>query len=220
MGRVEKQYLDKVLGSVTLVKSSRARRMSIRLKADGTIVVTVPRIMPFSTGVAFLEANRQWVEGALRKVEARREAAKKALSDEIGALEGTMGTITGPAEGAQNNIGSQNEVTAEYIEQLRRRARTELPPRLKELADANGFKFNRVFIKHNKSNWGSCSAKGNINLNLNLVRLPRELQDYVMLHELCHLRYMNHGAEFHALLESVCPGHFALRRQLRSYVLL
>ena len=169
MGRVEKQYLDKVLGRVTLAKSSRARRMSIRLKADGAIVVTVPRMMPYSAGVAFLEADRQWVEGALRKIEAGRKAAKKALEDEIGAMEGTTGSITDPAEGAPNNIGSQNQVTAEYIEQLRRRARTELPPRLKELADANGFKFNRVFIKHNKSNWGSCSAKANINLNLNLV---------------------------------------------------
>ena len=58
-----------------------------------------------------------------------------------------------------------------------------------ELAARHGFSYNRVAIKHNASNWGSCSTKGNINLNLNIVRLPKVLQDYVLIHELCHLRH-------------------------------
>ena len=103
------------------------------------------------------------------------------------------------------------------VESLRAQAKKELPPRLAELAAQHGFKYNKVFIKNNISNWGSCSSLGNINLNLRLVELPSELQDYVMLHELCHLRYLNHGREFHALLEFVCPGHRALARQLRGH---
>ena len=103
---------------------------------------------------------------------------------------------------------------------LRAEAKRVLPARLRELALQHGFSYNSVRIKHNVSNWGSCSVKGNINLNLNLMRLPQELQDYVMLHELCHLRYMNHGAEFHALLESLCPNHRALRKQLKEYKLI
>ncbi|MBO4755607.1 MAG: M48 family metallopeptidase [Bacteroidales bacterium] len=103
------------------------------------------------------------------------------------------------------------------VESLRAQAKKELPPRLAELAAQHGFKYNKVFIKNNISNWGSCSSLGNINLNLRLVELPSELQDYVMLHELCHLRYLNHGREFHALLEFVCPGHRALARQLRAH---
>ena len=109
--------------------------------------------------------------------------------------------------------------TPEVVE-LRKQAKAYLPGRLTELAAQHGFSYNQVRIKHNVSNWGSCSVKKNINLNLNLMRLPAELQDYVMLHELCHLKYMNHGKEFHALLESVCPNHKALRRQLRDYKLL
>ena len=93
--------------------------------------------------------------------------------------------------------------SAEEIESLRRQAKTQLPPRLAELADRYDFLYNRVAIKHNASNWGSCSAKGNINLNLNIVRLPRVLQDYVLLHELCHLRHQDHGHAFHLLLEHV-----------------
>ena len=102
------------------------------------------------------------------------------------------------------------------VEALRALAKAELPPRLAELAAQHGFKYNKVFIKNNISNWGSCSSLGNINLNLRLVSLPEELRDYVMLHELCHLKYLNHGPEFHALLESVCPGHRELAKTLRS----
>lgn len=89
------------------------------------------------------------------------------------------------------------------IESLRRQAKKELPRRLAILADRYDFLYNRVAIKHNATNWGSCSAKGNINLNLNIVRLPRVLQDYVLIHELCHLRHHDHGHGFHLLLEHV-----------------
>lgn len=89
------------------------------------------------------------------------------------------------------------------VEALRRKAKDELPGRLAELASRYGFSYNRVAIKHNATNWGSCSSKSNINLNLNIVRLPRVLQDYILLHELCHLRHQDHGHAFHLLLEHV-----------------
>ncbi len=109
---------------------------------------------------------------------------------------------------------------AAEVERLRAEAKAALPPRLAQLAALHGFTYNKVRIKHNSSNWGSCSELGNINLNLNLMRLPEHLRDFVMLHELCHLRYLNHSPEFHALLESVCPGHRALARELKTYRLL
>ena len=102
------------------------------------------------------------------------------------------------------------------VEQLRAQAKAELPPRLAELAALHGFHYNKGFIKNNVSNWGSCSSLGNINLNLRLVELPSQLRDYVMLHELCHLKQMNHGPGFHSLLESLCPGHRELARQLKT----
>ena len=103
------------------------------------------------------------------------------------------------------------------VERMRAQAKAELPPRLAALAAQHGFQYKRVFIKNNRTNWGSCSSLGNINLNLRLISLPQELQDYVMLHELCHLKYLNHSPQFHALLESVCPGHRALEKQIRQY---
>ena len=110
--------------------------------------------------------------------------------------------------------------TGPAVEAMRTRAKSELPPRLAALAALYGFSYNRLTIKNNISNWGSCSIRGNINLNLRVVDLPKELQDYVMLHELCHLRYMNHGREFHALLESLCPHHRAMEKELRQHKLV
>ena len=108
----------------------------------------------------------------------------------------------------------------EETEALRREARKVLPVRLAELAAEHGFEYNQVRIKHNVSNWGSCSSKGNINLNLNLMCLPEHLRDYVMLHELCHLRHLDHGPAFQALLASLCPDHRECRRALREYKLI
>lgn len=89
-------------------------------------------------------------------------------------------------------------------EVLREEAKILLPQKLSYFAGQYGFKFRKVTIKHNSSNWGSCSRAGNINLNLNLIRLPEPLCDYVLLHELCHLKEPNHGPHFHALLERLC----------------
>ena len=107
---------------------------------------------------------------------------------------------------------------------MRAEARATLPSRLEELARLHGFssdshrEYKRVFIKNNTSNWGSCSTRGNINLNLRLVRLPAHLRDYVILHELCHLRHPDHGKEFHALLNGMCGGREKeLRAELRGY---
>ena len=93
------------------------------------------------------------------------------------------------------------------VENFRRQAKAQLPGRLAELATRYGFIYNRVAIKHNATNWGSCSTKGNINLNLNIVRLPQLLQDHILLHELCHLRHPDHSPAFHLLLEHLLTDH-------------
>lgn len=90
---------------------------------------------------------------------------------------------------------------------LRDEARSLLPAKMSFLARRYGFEYKSVTVKHNSSNWGSCSGLGNINLNLNLVRLPEPVCDYVLLHELSHLRHPDHGKGFHSLLESLCADN-------------
>ena len=123
-------------------------------------------------------------------------------------------------ERQNNKLIEEPQPSPEQIEAWRAEAKRILPARLAELAKEYSFEYNQVRIKHNVSNWGSCSRKGNINLNLNLVRVPEDLRDYVLLHELCHLRHPNHGPEFHALLESLCPNHKVKEKELRKYRIL
>ena len=168
----QKSIEHPTLGKVVLRKSSRARRMTITIKGDGTIRVSVPYFVSFDAGLRFLEDNADKVLAAIRR---REETPSKT-------------PVADPSE----------------VEQVRAEAKAILPARVAELAERYGFTFSSVRIKHNSSNWGSCSTKGNINLNLGLARLPRLLQDSVIIHELCHLRHLDHGEEFHRLQESLC----------------
>ena len=94
-------------------------------------------------------------------------------------------------------------------------ARTLIHQRLSHYNAHYGHVYKRVFIKNSKSRWGSCSSRGNLNFNYKLIFLPPEVLDYVVVHELCHLRHFNHGPEFWALVAEVLPNHKQLRAALR-----
>jgi predicted metal-dependent hydrolase len=99
----------------------------------------------------------------------------------------------------------------------RKAACRQLVERLEQLSRQHGFAYNRVFIKNQKTRWGSCSNKNNINLNINLIRLPSELIDYTILHELVHTRVKNHGPDFWRQLEAVLAGARQLDKKLNDY---
>ena len=103
-------------------------------------------------------------------------------------------------------------------EALRKQAKTLLSHRLHELAAEHGFSYARVSINSARTRWGSCSSRGHINLSLYLMTLPQRLSDYVLLHELCHTREMNHGPRFWSLMDQVTRQQsHALRAELRHY---
>jgi predicted metal-dependent hydrolase len=162
---------DPQIGQVLMKKSTRARRISLRVHPVKGVSITVPYIVPYMAAEAFFKLKRQWV---IETMDRQKDKFKDI-----------------------------QPVSRDEIDQLRKKAKAELPSRLDVLAARYGFAYNKVTIKHNSSNWGSCSARNNINLNLNIVRLPKALQDYILLHELCHLRHHDHGHGFHLLLEHV-----------------
>jgi len=96
-------------------------------------------------------------------------------------------------------------------------ARRLLLGRLHELAALHGFQFNTATVKNQRTLWGSCSPRNNINLNVNLLRLPEELRDYVILHELVHTRHKNHSRAFWRELDRIVGSGKRLQRQLRVY---
>jgi len=100
----------------------------------------------------------------------------------------------------------------------RKDAREKIIQRLDELATRHGFEYNRVFVRAQKTKWGSCSGNQNINLNLKLVDLPQELMDYVILHELVHLKIKNHGRKFWEELDSYFDGNVKdINKELKKY---
>ena len=98
-------------------------------------------------------------------------------------------------------------------------AKKHLVERLDEICKQNGFKYNRVFVKNQKTRWGSCSDKNNINLNVNLARLPDHLIDYVILHELVHTKIKDHGKLFWEELSKFLKDPKSLDKKLRQYTL-
>ena len=102
--------------------------------------------------------------------------------------------------------------------ELRIRAKLYLPTEIQRLAQQHGFQYKQIKIRKSKTRWGSCSSKGIINLSFYLMLLPSHLIEYVLLHELCHTRVMNHSAAFWALLDSHTQGRAkVLRKELRTY---
>jgi len=101
-------------------------------------------------------------------------------------------------------------------------ARKILVARLNELAEKHGFMYNKIFIRKQKTRWGSCSAKNNISLNVKLLLLPEKLMDFIILHELVHTRVKNHGKDFWAELLKIEPDGKALSLKIKenSMVLL
>jgi predicted metal-dependent hydrolase len=99
---------------------------------------------------------------------------------------------------------------------LRARARDELVPELLALARAHGLAVSRVSIRNQRSRWGACSPNGHITLNYRLIQMPPEVRDYVLLHELMHLRQPDHSRRFWRLVESVCPRFREAERWLKS----
>jgi predicted metal-dependent hydrolase len=100
---------------------------------------------------------------------------------------------------------------------LRQQARRELPARLLELAARDGLAVTRVSVRNQRSRWGSCGRDGHICLNWRLVLMPPSVRDYVLVHELMHLRRMDHSPAYWRLVADACPGYRAARDWLRRY---
>jgi predicted metal-dependent hydrolase len=106
--------------------------------------------------------------------------------------------------------------TPEAVKELRVRASRELPARLHHLATDHGLSVTKVTVRNQRSRWGSCSPSGHICLNWRLVLMPDSVRDYVLVHELMHLRQLNHSRRFWRLVEQACPDFEAARRWLRE----
>jgi predicted metal-dependent hydrolase len=189
---------------LVFVRHPRARRYVIRVTDEGTVRVTVPRWGSKRAARAFAEHERAWIEKQQRRVEAERERGERDLRTMTGAS---------AAAGPERVEG----LTADEQRALRERAKRELPPRLLDLAAQHGLTVRRVSVRNQRWRWGSCNRTGHICLNWRLVRMPDSVRDYVLLHELMHLKRMDHSPKFWKLVGEVCPDFKTARAWLKAF---
>ena len=167
------------------VRHPRARRYVVRVADDGSVRVTIPRWGSKREAAAFAEQERVWIEKQQRRAEQERHRPKPP------------------------------PLSPEVERDLRGRAKRELPARLLELAAVHGLAVTRVSVRNQRWRWGSCSRNGHICLNWRLIQMPDSVRDYVMIHELIHLKRMDHSPKFWKLVAQACPDFEAARAWLR-----
>lgn len=118
---------------------------------------------------------------------------------------------------ARASAGTLAPLADEELRQLSYQAAQYIPPRVAMYAERIGVSYGRITIRHQRTRWGSCSTKGNLNFNCLLMLTPPEVIDYVIVHELCHRKEMNHSARFWALVASILPDYAERKRWLREH---
>ena len=217
------------IGDSPLIRvSARARRLSIRVYPDARVECVVPpRVRPREIE-AFIAAHREWIESrraiALRNRPAPQPFPPAVIDLRMSGEQWRLQVVggVGPARTCEAGQGILRATGSASTPQLRaglrtwllRAARTRLEPRVAAIAHAMGVKYSQVSIRRQRSRWGSCSARGTISLNCCLLFQRPEVVDYLIVHELTHVKHMNHSARFWQAVERHCPDWRALDREL------
>lgn len=234
-----RSYQLKGVGEVKLSKNSKVQGIKLSVNSSGRILVSLSPLIPFKEAMKFVHKKKDWIVEHLRKIEDENKNLKTTFTEntKFETKNHVLRFNRKPGENVsfiisenelkfnippQYDFGSdfiQDAIRHGIVETLRMEAKDYLPGRLKLLADKFGFKFNQLRIKNTISRWGSCSGKNNINLSVHLMRLPDQLIDSVLLHELVHTVVKNHGKNFWDLLLKVNPNAKLHARELNQYSL-
>lgn len=208
---------------LVMVRHPRARRYLLRLRADGTARVTIPRGGSIGAAREFIQRSTRWLEQQLRQMESRPQKNRSWMvgseilfRGELTRLEaGEPGWIRFGGE-TLKAANPEADLRPALECHLRRLATRELPARLLELAARHGLTVRRVTVRNQRTRWGSCSRRGTVSLNWRLIQTPAFVQDYIHLHELAHVIELNHSERFWQQVERLCPDYRAAERWLRQ----
>ena len=175
---------------ISVIRSAR-KSLGLEVRDANTVLARIPTRVSDRELKAFVENHRSWIREKT-EVMAEREEKRKST----------------PAP--QPELLSKTD---------RMKIQLKIGKRVRHYCEAMGVTVGYVTVKNQKTRWGSCSAKGNVNFNYQLAFLPDELLDYVVIHELAHRRHMNHSRAFWAEVEKYCPDYLERREQLKEYSL-
>jgi hypothetical protein len=221
--------LEDVRIAYTLFRHPRRTRLAVQVTGSGEVVLRV--LMDTTVGDAeqFLCRHGGWVMGQLRRVRVRPpQRPALVLGTPLPLLDEQLTLRPGyPPMGRVRRVGDELWVPRSAMERLsleallerwyRRQAQRLLPLRLQTWASRIGVTVGRVTIRSQKTRWGSCSSRGDISLNWQIVLLSPPLADYVLIHELCHRRHMDHSPAYWAFVAQFDPLHRQHRQMLKSF---
>jgi predicted metal-dependent hydrolase len=222
--------IDEEFGRITLRRSAKASHVRIRVAPDGRLRASLPLYAPTFLVKRLIKTSRDQLRAMLAEqtsdtlfehgmqigkshtLIARHTTSPKASI----RRHGQQIIVSLPAEKQLLDPDITRLVRDTVIEALRVEAKSYLTKRLAYLAEQGGFTYEKARFSHASGRWGSCSSSGTISLNIALMKLPFELIDYVLVHELSHTIHMNHSKEFWTLVEQSDPHYKQHRHDLKK----
>lgn len=174
---------------IEVIRSKR-KTLAIEIRPDMRVVVRAPEKIPQNEIMKFVEEKQNWIKKHLVQMYFKAEEIKKQKKE--------------PA------------LTNADIEKLCQKALSVIPDKVKYYAEIMGVTYGRITIRNQKTRWGSCSSKGNLNFNCLLMLMPDKVLDYVVVHELCHLKQMNHSKKFWKEVERYMPDYKNYKKWLNE----
>lgn len=171
---------------IEIIKSNR-KTIAIEVRQDLRVIVRAPKRASNREIMKFVEQKQDWIAKHLAYMQIRYEETRRV---------------------------KEKQFTDDDIRKMKDEAKRVIPDRVKYYAGIMGVTFGKITIKNQKTRWGSCSSKGNLNFNCLLMMTPNKVRDYVVIHELCHLKQMNHSKMFWAEVEKVMPDYKVYRQWL------
>lgn len=215
--------LETGLLSIRYLRRSGARRYTMRLHSEREVRVTLPRNAPLHQARSFVEECKPWLKDQLE--------LRKAVRWKEGSLihlRGELVTLMSSSSGGAHHLHLGEEIftltrppgddLAEAVKScMRKIAAAELVSRIWLFSREHRIKIKRVTIRDQRARWGSCSRDGAISLNWRLVQTPNEVRDYVLIHELMHMKQFNHSDAFWRLVSAACPDYPKRRNWLHTH---
>lgn len=186
-GKTSRKMLKGRDGEEVELIRSRRKTISLEITRDARVIVRAPDGMLDEEILHFLDRKWGWLERNRAKIKAEMERQTR-----------------------------KKQLTKQEIGLLKEQAQKVIPVRTAYYAAQIGVTYGKITIRHQKTRWGSCSSKGNLNFNCELMRFPEEIVDYVIVHELCHRLEMNHSRRFWAEVEKILPDYRERRKWLKE----
>jgi len=219
---------DSEFGKITVRRSAKATQVRLRVAPDGTLRASMPMYAPLFLLKRLLKSSRAELRELLQRSQPQNEFKDgqqigkshtiivRSSSRFSTKVKGQHILVELPDDLTLDDPQVNRAIRDSIIAALRVEAKSYLPKRLAWLANQLGFSYEKVRFSHASGRWGSCSSNGTISLNIALMKLPFELIDYVLVHELSHTIQMNHSQDFWELVQKGDPSYKQHRKLLKA----